>query len=142
MIIFIPKGYIPAKDTPTRNRKSTPSHRLVAKAAKQRFKIAPQIAEIANMWLALYRSAIPVSERRRVPIMNPPCTALVSHPISDSPTFHDIISSAEAALALNHRDVPKSCAIEIVTIGPGYLARNGINLELFLVYLEYALFGL
>src|SRR5271169_4315499 len=108
---------MPARQIPTRNLKTAALTKLFEKQAKQALKIAPKTALRTNMLLAGKRSANPLRAKTDVPRIKPSCTALVRSPIPDTPIFHALIRSGAAPLALNHSDVPNSCAIAIVATG-------------------------
>lgn len=57
-------------------------------------------------------------------------SSYVEQPICAAPTCESSISSTVAALALNHKDVPNDCAIEMIAIGSGHFARNVLNINL------------
>ena len=85
-----------------------PSTKPCANQAKHRLKNAPNNVATVKMELALKRSAKPVNAIKKVPMIKPACTALVSQPISATVMCHSRIKSSAALLALNHNDVPKS----------------------------------
>src|SRR6185312_2923895 len=101
---------MPARARPVTKRSATPATSPSAANANAAFASAPRSEAAANTRLAAKRSARPVTASPMVPKMNPAWTAMVSVPTSDCESVQARARSSNAALALNQREVPSSCA--------------------------------
>src|SRR5690348_8235111 len=86
-------------------------------SAKPALNALPSRAHTTKIRLAGNRSASPHSAKVSVPRMKPSCTAFVSSPIPETLIPHARIKSGAALFALNHKDVPNSCATAMVATG-------------------------
>ena len=106
--IFIPGGYTHASAAPVSRRSAMmvdPSDDQAIAA----FAAAPATQPAANSRRALKTSARLSTALISVPATNPPCTAMVSHAVADSPRASSDAMRGAAAVAENHSVIPKNC---------------------------------
>ena len=90
-----------------------------------KFAVAAIIALTKNTCEGENRSAIESMAKRKVPIINPNCTAEVRFGKAVSANSKFLIRSARIALLANQRDVEQNCARTIKKIMPLWFFMKG-----------------
>ncbi len=108
--IFIAGGYVPARQTPVRKRRTSAGPRWSVPSASPALITAPASAPHIMSERAGTTSGRLVSAAASVPTMNPACTAIVRPARPASPRAHSRESAGSTAEALNHSDSARSSA--------------------------------
>jgi hypothetical protein len=109
--IFIAGGYVPARQTPVRKRRTRAGVRLSTQTASRPFTTAPASAPTIMSVRGDTTSGRLERAAASVPTMKPACTAIVSPARPPSPSAHSRERAGSTAEALNQSDSASSSAV-------------------------------